>query len=418
MQEENPSEETQIEASSEAAAKSKLTRRAFVKGALVVVGGAGLGLTGLTFSGHGTPALAAAADKPTLYMVATAHIDSQWNWTVQHVIEHCIPNTMQPNWALFEKYPAYSFNFEGVIHYMWFKEYHPEAWPELQSWVKKGRWKLSGSWINAVDVVNPSPESLFRQALYGQQFFRQEFGQVSNDIYLPDCFGFPYSLPTIGRHSGLLSFSTQKFDLWGGWFPSPFSVGRWEGADGSELVTALRPGSYNHDVHTDAGHQPAVERRHGERRRQAGRPALLRHRRPGRNTRRYDRFLGAARGRRYQCPGAGHQHQRRPDGERFDARRNRRPAALQRRADHEDARGRRLHVPGSPQKVEPDERADGGRRRTRVAGRRLAGRSGLPAAHSERSLGARAVEPVSRHHARNAHSAGRIRLPGTTTCSA
>ncbi len=235
---------------------SKLTRRAFVKGALVVAGGAGLGLSGLRLVGSGTPAIAAAADKPTLYMVATAHIDSQWNWTVQHVIAHCIPNTMQPNWALFEKYPAYSFNFEGVIHYMWFKEYHPEAWPELQSWVKKGRWKLSGSWINAVDVVNPSPESLFRQALYGQQFFRQEFGQVSNDIYLPDCFGFPYSLPTIGRHSGLLSFSTQKFDLWGGWFPSPFSVGRWEGADGSELVTALRPGSYNHDVRTDAATSP------------------------------------------------------------------------------------------------------------------------------------------------------------------
>ncbi len=256
MQEETPQEETpqetQVAASTETR-PSKLTRRAFVKGALVVVGGAGLGLTAFR---HGGAALAAAADKPTLYMVATSHIDSQWNWTVQHVIAHCIPNTMQPNWALFEKYPAYSFNFEGVIHYMWFKEYHPEAWPELQSWVKKGRWKLSGSWINAVDVVNPSPESLFRQALYGQQFFRQEFGQVSNDIYLPDCFGFPYSLPTIGRHSGLQSFSTQKFDLWGGWFPSPFSVGRWEGADGSELVTALRPGSYNHDVHTDTAVNP------------------------------------------------------------------------------------------------------------------------------------------------------------------
>jgi len=262
MQEETPQHETSTDVSGEApretAGKPKLTRRAFVKGALIVAGGAGLGLTAFRLAGGGAPAIAAAGGtgKPTLYMVATSHIDSQWNWTVQHVIEHCIPNTMQPNWALFEKYPAYNFNFEGVIHYMWFKEYHPEAWPELQSWVKQGRWKLSGSWINAVDVVNPSPESLFRQALYGQQFFRQEFGQVSSDIYLPDCFGFPYSLPTIGRHSGLQSFSTQKFDLWGGWFPAPFSVGRWEGADGSQLVTALRPGAYNHDVHTDAATSP------------------------------------------------------------------------------------------------------------------------------------------------------------------
>ena len=241
----------------EKAAGSKLTRRAFVKGVFVVAGGAGLGLTAFHLPGAGAQAVITHnAEKPTLYMVATAHIDTQWNWTVQHTIQHCIPNTMRPNWELFEKYPAYCFNFEGVIHYIWFKEYHPEEWAELQNWVKKGRWKISGSWINAVDVVIPSPESLFRQALYGQQFFRREFGQVSRDIYLPDCFGFPYSLPTIGRHSGLQSFSTQKFDLWGGWFPSPFSVGRWIGPDGSELVTALRPGSYNHDIRTDVATSP------------------------------------------------------------------------------------------------------------------------------------------------------------------
>ncbi|MGI4790862.1 MAG: alpha-mannosidase, partial [Janthinobacterium lividum] len=253
MQELETSEEIQTGVATE----KKLTRRAFVKGAFVVVGGAGLGLTAFRLPGAKAQALVAGAiEKPTVYMVATAHIDTEWNWTVQHTIAHCIPNTMRPNWELFKKYPAYNFNFEGVIHYMWFKEYYPEEWAELQSWVKQGRWKLSGSWINAVDVTTPSPESLFRQALYGQQFFRHEFGQVSRDIYLPDCFGFPYSLPSIGRHSGLQSFSTQKFDLWGGWFPTPFSVGRWIGPDGSELVSSLRPGSYNHQVRSDLARDP------------------------------------------------------------------------------------------------------------------------------------------------------------------
>ena len=240
------------------AAEKKLTRRAFVKGALVVASGAGLGLTPFRLPGAEAQAdITGSTEKPTLYMIATAHNDTQWNWTVQHTIAHCIPDTMRPNWQLFEKYPAYTFNYEGVIHYMWFKEYHPEDWAELQSWVKKGRWKLSGSWINAVDVIVPSPESLFRQALYGQQFFRREFGRVSRDIYLPDCFGFPYSLPSIGRHSGLQSFSTQKFALWGGWFPAPFSVGRWEGPDGAELVTALRPGGYGARLRSDVALDPA-----------------------------------------------------------------------------------------------------------------------------------------------------------------
>ncbi|MBV9848336.1 MAG: alpha-mannosidase [Armatimonadetes bacterium] len=233
-----------------------MTRRAFLRGTLVVAAGAtatGLGLLPL----YAADAQAAAPDavKPTIYLVATAHNDTQWNWTVQHTIRDCIPATMRPNWELFQKYPDYNFNYEGVIHYMFFKEYHPDEWPELQEWVRKGRWKLSGSWINAVDVCNPSAESLFRQALYGQQFFRREFGQVSRDIYLPDCFGFPYSLPTIGRHSGLIAFSTQKLS-WGGWIDAPFAVGRWEGPDGSELVSALRPGAYTTRIRADVATAP------------------------------------------------------------------------------------------------------------------------------------------------------------------
>ena len=241
------------------AAGAGLTRRAFVRGLFVAAGGAGLGMTAFHLPGAAAQAVAGDAEKPTLYLVATAHNDTQWNWTVQHTIAHCIPDTMRPNWELFEKYPDYNFNYEGVIHYMWFKEYHPEEWPELQDWVRKGRWKLSGSWINAVDVERPSPESLFRQALYGQQFFRREFGQVSRDIYLPDCFGFPYSLPTIGRHSGLHRFSTQKFRL-GRLVArrrSPWALGRPRTAP--NWSSSLRPGAYGHKIRSDVAARPRLD---------------------------------------------------------------------------------------------------------------------------------------------------------------
>lgn len=232
-----------------------LTRRSFLKGAAVVsVGGASLLKVGIR--GALAQTAAAGGGKPILYLVATAHNDTQWNWTVQDTLREWIPNTFRPNWELMRKYPDYNFNYEASIHYQWFKEYHPEDWKELQDWVAKGRWKLSGSWVNAVDVVVPSAESLFRQALYGQAFFRREFGKVSRDIYLPDCFGFPYSLPSIARHSGLDAFSTQKFDLWGGGRPAPFSVGRWEGVDGSQVVASLRPKAYNTQIHTDVSKDP------------------------------------------------------------------------------------------------------------------------------------------------------------------
>ena len=194
--------------------------------------------------------------KPTLYVTATAHLDSQWNWTVQDTIRQFVPSTFYTNFRDLERYPNYTFSYEGVIHYMWFKEYHPEDWPTLQKYVASGRWRLAGSWINAVDTNVPSPESLMRQALYGKHFFRQEFGKVSDDVYLPDCFGFGFALPSIARHSGMSTFTTQKL-TWGSSVPIPFPIGWWKGVDGSEVFAQLNPGSYSTQVRSDISKDPA-----------------------------------------------------------------------------------------------------------------------------------------------------------------
>src|SRR5205809_3983713 len=193
--------------------------------------------------------------KPRLYVVATSHLDSQWNWTVQDTIREFVPNTFFENFKRFEKYPDYTFNYEGAIHYMWFKEYHLEAWPTVQKYVADGRWRLAGSWINAVDVNVPSVESLMRQALYGKRFFRQEFGKVSQDVYLPDCFGFGFALPSIAVHSGLSQFSTQKL-TWGSSYGIPFPIGRWKGSDGNTVVAALNPGDYVTKIRSDISIDP------------------------------------------------------------------------------------------------------------------------------------------------------------------
>jgi alpha-mannosidase len=193
--------------------------------------------------------------KPVLYVVGTSHLDSQWNWTVQDTIREFVPNTFFENFKRFDRYPDYTFNYEGAIHYMWFKEYHPEAWPTVQQYVAQGRWRVAGSWIDAVDVNVPSPESLMRQALYGKRFFRQEFGKVSRDVYLPDCFGFGFALPSIATHSGLSAFSTQKL-TWGSSYGIPFPIGRWKGVDGNSIVAALKPGDYVTKIKSDISVDP------------------------------------------------------------------------------------------------------------------------------------------------------------------
>ena len=60
--------------------------------------------------------------KPVLYVVATSHLDSQWNWTVQDSIRRFVPATFFENYDRFERFPNYVFSYEGAIHYMWFKE--------------------------------------------------------------------------------------------------------------------------------------------------------------------------------------------------------------------------------------------------------------------------------------------------------
>src|SRR6187455_379998 len=87
----------------------------------------------------------------TIYVVSTAHLDSQWNWTVQDTIRDHVPKTFHTNFEFFEKFPNYAFSWEGVIHYMWFKEYHADEWDKVKKYVAADRWRLAGSWIDAVD---------------------------------------------------------------------------------------------------------------------------------------------------------------------------------------------------------------------------------------------------------------------------
>src|SRR5207253_9333341 len=62
-----------------------------------------------------------------------------------------------------------------------------------------GRWFPAGSSMEEGDVNSPNAESIIRQILYGNNWFRKEFGMASDEYMLPDCFGFPASLPSILR---------------------------------------------------------------------------------------------------------------------------------------------------------------------------------------------------------------------------
>jgi alpha-mannosidase len=191
--------------------------------------------------------------KPTLYVVGYAHLDTQWRWTYPQTIHEFIRHTMIDNFPLLEKYPDYVFNFTGSRRYMFMKEYFPSDFARVRDWVKAGRWFPCGSCVDECDANSPSAESLVRQVLYGNEFFRNELGRPSDDFMLPDSFGFEAGLPTILAHCGLRGFSTQKLG-WGSAVGIPFKVGTWEGPDGRRIIAALDPGAYNGPINGDLSH--------------------------------------------------------------------------------------------------------------------------------------------------------------------
>lgn len=182
--------------------------------------------------------------KKKIYTIATAHLDTVWSWDLEETIDKYIYDTLVDNFRLFEKYPNYTFSFEGSYRYELMEEYYPELFKKMCEYIEQGRWNVCGSAYENGDVNVPSPEALFRNILIGNSYFRNKFGKTSCDIYLPDCFGFGWVLPSIMHHANLKGFTTQKLS-WGGAYGVPFDTGIWRGVDGKEVYTTLKLGSYS-----------------------------------------------------------------------------------------------------------------------------------------------------------------------------
>ena len=198
------------------------------------------------------PAKTAAAKydlskEPVLYTVGYAHLDTEWRWDYQTTINEYLKNTLDDNFQRFEKYKPYVFTFSGARRYKMMKEYYPEKYERLKKYVAQGRWFVGGSSVDECDANIPSPESMIRQVLYGNGYFRAEFGKESVDFLLLDCFGFQAHIPSVLAHAGLKGFSTQKLS-WGSASGIPFNIGNWTGPDGNGIIAALNATDYGGEV--------------------------------------------------------------------------------------------------------------------------------------------------------------------------
>ena len=64
-------------------------------------------------------------------------------------------------------------------------------------------------WVES-DTNMPGGEALARQFVAGKRFFLEEFGVETQEVWLPDSFGYSGALPQIVRRPGSRWFLTQK----------------------------------------------------------------------------------------------------------------------------------------------------------------------------------------------------------------
>jgi alpha-mannosidase len=182
----------------------------------------------------------------TCHFLGHSHLDAAWLWTFSETVE-VFRTTCETILKLMEKYRDFCFCQSSAQYYKWLELEYPETFEKVKMRVKDGRWEIvGGTWVES-DGNLPSGESLVRQFLYGKRYFKEKFNVDVNIAWMPDSFGYAWTLPQIMKKSGMKFFLTQKM-LWNDTTVFPCYIFRWEAPDGSSILAHETVGSYDETV--------------------------------------------------------------------------------------------------------------------------------------------------------------------------
>jgi alpha-mannosidase len=174
------------------------------------------------------------AAAPKVIGVGHSHIDLAWLWRLKDTREKAA-RTFSTVLHLMRQYPEYGFLHSSPQLYKWVQEDYPEIFEHIEEMVGSGRWEATGGMWVEPDCNIPNGESLVRQIVWGKRYFRDTFGVDNHVLWLPDVFGYPWSLPQLMRKSGLDYFLTSKIS-WNQFNRFPHDTFTWRGIDGSEVL--------------------------------------------------------------------------------------------------------------------------------------------------------------------------------------
>lgn len=191
--------------------------------------------------------LRARASSMRVVGVGHAHIDTAWLWPVRETVRKCA-RTFASAVRLMDDDPDYRFVCSQAVQYAWMEERYPSLFARITEKVAAGQFvPVGGMWVEA-DMNLPSGESLVRQLVHGQRYFLSRFGLRCKEVWIPDVFGYPASMPQVYAAAGCDRFVTQKLS-WNKQNRFPHNTFWWEGIDGTRVLTHFPPvDTYNAEV--------------------------------------------------------------------------------------------------------------------------------------------------------------------------
>ena len=186
----------------------------------------------------------AAAGPPLEVQVTAAghaHIDVAWLWPLAQTRQKA-RRTFYTALRLMEQFPRFHFSQSQAQLYDMVRRDDPGLFEAVRQQVQAGRWEaVGGTWVEP-DCNLSGGEALVRQFLLGSGFFRQHFGQQGRSpvLWLPDVFGYPWSLPQLIKEAGMAYFFTTKLG-WSQYNRLPYDSFWWQGLDGTRVLAHFSP---------------------------------------------------------------------------------------------------------------------------------------------------------------------------------
>lgn len=180
-------------------------------------------------------ALKPLLERPTFHLDGDGHIDAAWLWPWTETVD-VVKRTFGTAAQLMYEYPDYTYTQSAAAYNEWMADKYPDLNAEIARRIKEGRWEIvGGMWVEP-DLNMPDGESLVRQLLVGNRWFKKHYGVTARIGWNPDTFGYTWQLPQILKKSGIDYFVTQKMS-WNDTNDIPFKLFWWESPDGSKVLT-------------------------------------------------------------------------------------------------------------------------------------------------------------------------------------